>query len=517
MPETHLDLHTFKIKPRSNIAAEATREANEAKIVEKYKEKCLDIVNANNSPDVSSYDLLNVLKDWRPRFEDGFLLSTLQTLRNIDPYRNDYMGMDDPDIPNHPPYKIRTLKINLVNNNAQRLTNVYVETEDEMLKREILSLFNIQLLETDGFMVTSALEFFSDNYRDIKDSLPPAVLNAFFKKGLDWHQFRDEIKKDREVPVGESIFALAKKVIGESGSFPERKAAIMGMAEIQNGYVLSEDVTDYFLGMLEGLGVDGEAVLSSWQKNFSTFPYTREYPKYVFNNFNLMKDLENRRPGICRVLAKDFGIFNFARYPSDVLISQYDNRDKQIPYGVMIYSDADYNGAFSQQEDMLKSLFSHLNKLWYGLRIYEGSGRREIARALFSADKRYGKRHKISFAVFGGHGSPESIQFGDERVEKTGDLLTLSDIKNKHTGKLRRVFIEDPQVILIACSTGVENGIGSGISELGVDTTAPKVDTNISRIRVYSQKKGKLKIPVTYKAPDAAVQFPKVVNALKNE
>lgn len=512
MPETHLDSPTFKIRPRSNISVQIAREAGELRIAEEYKAECLDIVNANNSTTVSSYDFLQRIRAWKPRFEDGFLLSTLQALRNIDPYRNDPMGMNDPNILDHPPEKIRTFKIKLVNNNADRLASVYAQTEDRMLKREILALFNNQLIEADGFIATSALQFFFDNYGNIKDSLPPPVLNAFFSKGMDWHQFRDETKRGREIPVGESIFALAKKVIKKSESFPERRAAIMGMAEIKKGYVFSKEVTDYFVGMLEGLGVDGRAVLNSWRKNFSIFPYESEYPQYVFDNFNLMKDLESRRPGICRVLSEEFGIYNFARYPGNVLISQYDNRDKQIPYGVMIYPDADYNGGFSQQEDMLEVLSSHLSKLWYGLRIYESANKREMVRALFSADKRYGKRHKISFAAFGGHGSSDSIQFGDETIGKTDDLLTLSDVKNKHAGKLRRVFIEDPKIILISCSTGVENGIGRKISELDVDVTAPKIDTNISRIRVFRQRKGKLKIPVTYTNLDAAVHFPRTSN-----
>lgn len=225
--------------------------------------------------------------------------------------------------------------------------------------------------------------------------------------------------------------------------------------------------------------------------------------EFIFGeNMRAIYTLESLRPGIASSLRTEFGIADFSRYPIDLLVWQFDNKDNpDIPYGILINPQADHNGAFYQDKFFLNTVFSELQGLGYGLRVYEAGKVRDIPRLFVRADERYGLKNKISFAIIGGHGEKNSIQLG---IGIGGDInleyqLGRANTKiGRHLSSLKNYFIKNPSIILHSCSTGIDAGIGHEISALGGRVIAPDEDTYDIKVHVKKDKEGNLEFIAEY-------------------
>ncbi len=302
----------------------------------------------------------------------------------------------------------------------------------------------------------------------------------------------------------------------------ERTAAQAG--RIINGiHDLVPEETDYFLNLvLESAMVNRNQMVRDWEQSHTEAPRLA-----LFNNLESVIRLEAARPGIVRVLHDRFGISDFARYPDNILIQQYEERDDlNRPYGVVLYPRADNSGAFYQDKEVFDKLAEQLNGR-YSLRIYEAGSRLEVAKRFALANRTYGGNHKISFAVLGGHGTADSIQFGATDLSQAlegldqaqnlenvfENLKTLKDRLNR--GKitsndfpgspnqissriLTEFFEENPTIILVSCSTGKVAGIAQTMSNLGAELIAPDADTNVRSITTSFDENNKPHFEVEY-------------------
>lgn len=211
----------------------------------------------------------------------------------------------------------------------------------------------------------------------------------------------------------------------------------------------------------------------------------------------MIEALEKENPGIILTLNREFGIFDFGRYPAELLRRQYESRnDASVPYGVIFYPQADHNSAFYRQKEIFDKLFRRLAGR-YELRVCEGSGKLDMIRLFHRLDRKYGAKHKISFVVVGGHGTKETIQFGGQSEAHT---LKLADFLDKrHPIRERRIFFEpSPTIILNSCSTGIEGGIGQQLADvLGATVIAPDNSSAIQEI-IVEFPEGKPRFDVTH-------------------
>lgn len=261
--------------------------------------------------------------------------------------------------------------------------------------------------------------------------------------------------------------------------------------------------------------------------------------KYFDRVANLVSiiSLEQARPGICRLLGEEYNLRHFYRYPSEVLIRQYDaHGSSKLPYGVVLYPDWDHNGAFARNS-IFEKLSDDLSNLGYAMRIFECKSTIDVARALIKANRWYGARHRISFAVIGGHGESDRIRFGRNQklrvartttwedyidpmhpaqlrfLERHGssslpptnlfppanlyndflDCLRSEDLQGQGAKKAFTFFESHPTIILESCSTGAEKGIGQALSQLGgAEVIAPDTPTATRGISVTKGEDGRL-------------------------
>ncbi len=254
-----------------------------------------------------------------------------------------------------------------------------------------------------------------------------------------------------------------------------------------------------------------------------------------WSNLEAISELETKKLGAAKKLYEDYGIANFGRYEQDMLLRQIDIADKDPRYGIVIYPEADYNGAFFQNGKQLYDASLQLRTGGFETRIVEAGSQRELARRLLRLHKKYSPAgNKFSFAIVGGHGSPNSIALGNdkpldpppfpdpkksqEEYEKeldvwrksistdtgrfvTDDLLEGEGIQRA----LQEWFEESAPKVLVSCSTGAEGGIAEQASaQSSGEVTAPKIPTNVKKIDVSFDTNGKPVFSVEYFAGTAA-------------
>lgn len=238
--------------------------------------------------------------------------------------------------------------------------------------------------------------------------------------------------------------------------------------------------------------LDPEITLTSWKASIGG----REDAAIELNIATVIK-LEQERPGISSALSRDFGIYNFGRYPKEMLIAQYDAREKtDLPYGTVIYPYSDHSTAFYNDGKVFQQLFDQV-KDRYAVRIFEVKSPLEMVSALNASRKKFGK---ISFAIIGGHGSPHSVAFGG-RFE-TRRKLSQNQVAKKGASALSLAFVDNPSIVMSSCSTGQLGGIGEEISKLGARVVGPEESANLENITVKLSA-GRIQLDATYVDPDS--------------
>ena len=257
---------------------------------------------------------------------------------------------------------------------------------------------------------------------------------------------------------------------------------------------LNKNIRSQFLTILEGHGLDGEEILRSWLQTGK--PGERK----LLENMGAVLRLEKRKPGVTKVLFDEFNIRNFGRYPVEALLSQAEELDdRTTPYGMLIYPLADWNQAFFEDVGTIGHLYRQLLQLGYNLRISESENKLDLVHSLNRARKRFGP---MQFAVIGGHGDRDHIEFG--RNDRGN--LSVEDFSTKGARATSLAFVDDPTIVLISCSTGQKGGVAKQISQLGGEVIAPDQTTGINMIEVSKSKIGRLVFNVIYQE-EAAVKF----------
>lgn len=260
-------------------------------------------------------------------------------------------------------------------------------------------------------------------------------------------------------------------------------------------------------------GIDGEKAVTAWG-NGNISLLMDSFPK----NLLYLWEIEQKKPGIANILQKEFGINNFARYPQELLIRQYEQKDikDNLPYGVVIYPQSDYNGAFFQKSRLLEKLSGQLEGK-YRLRVWEVESVLALVGALNKSRHRYGP---VSFAIIGGHGSSEKIEFGRSVKEDPIGLLGSAAVstksvldQKKHIARnsafsVRSAFIKNPTIILSSCSTGQLGGIGQEISRVaGAKVIAPPEPISTRDINAEISPDGIINFEVEYDKQEVSPQI----------
>ncbi|MCL4390493.1 MAG: hypothetical protein M1484_00235 [Patescibacteria group bacterium] len=214
----------------------------------------------------------------------------------------------------------------------------------------------------------------------------------------------------------------------------------------------------------------------------------------ISENFRQIEELENQKPGICSFLHDKFGVSHFYRYPTEMLVKQFQEYEKNDkPYGVIMAAKADWNGAFYQGEHSLESMLKGLEGHYY-LRVYECDSPYELTKNLIKSDKKYGEQHKISFLVAMGHGTSDAITLGEAF---NSGRITQEQVGGPTANSAKKFFVDHPTFLLDSCSTGAEGGFAQTLSRnLNARVRAPIIPAGLNDVIVTLDEDGVDLIPV---------------------
>ncbi len=219
----------------------------------------------------------------------------------------------------------------------------------------------------------------------------------------------------------------------------------------------------------------------------------KEIALYKF--FEACSSLEKSTPGSVKRLFKDYGIREFYRYPEEMLLSQLQEEKVDRPYGVIMFPYADNAeeiAAFDNERTEFKALFESV-KAHHGVKIFEVASSRDVARHLLHLGKAY--EHKIDFAILGGHGAPDNIEFSQF------GSLTSEHLAGPGHRRAKDFFSKDATLILDSCSTGQAGGIAERMRDsLGIMVIAPNDVAGTASVSVV-ERDGKLDFTVAYQSP----------------
>ncbi len=237
--------------------------------------------------------------------------------------------------------------------------------------------------------------------------------------------------------------------------FSEKKWGGIYNACASDSPYLAAQAMSLFETYVEGYGLPLNDFKHLWGFDYSGATYD------VFgmmSNMEMVEALETERPGIVKVLFEDFGIKEFMRYPKEVLIRQFDLRGKNVPYGLVAFTNEDHNKAFDYNPALIQSVFEQTKNENLNMRIIEFMSQYELVKRLAYLEKSYGKNYKISYLILGAHGSSNSFQ-----VSSRSDIRK-TDFDSNIAERIKGYFAPHPEVAMASCSTGTEGGIGQKIS-----------------------------------------------------
>lgn len=406
----------------------------------------------------------------------------------------------------------------IVSDNFDQFKSAYMETSTHDLKSRIYSAFVDQVIQAP-FDSDRELEFCLKHFTDVtpmddtQDNaqiVDSGMVLKILTGGLAGQRFYS-LNFERS-QLWELAFEKTKHLIEAGPS----EIDLIGKVDLIHALVrtystygthrgtqgLHLKAREYLDGRIGEWGLNAESLFKAWSESYTS----HEYGEYFHvSNIIAMMELEKLRPGICKTLYDEFRIADFERYPQEALVAQYDNRDKDMPYGVLVAAREDHNGSLSSGNDRIRrKLYTDLTALGYGLRIYEDDGR-YVLKSLQAAASRYGDKNKISFVLIHQHGSEDAIGEDSRAVTKVHVRRALEHADNRRIREVRDYFVENPTLILASCSTAP---IGEIFKEFGFNVIAPQIPTSLRKLDVAkSDTTGELKFVGEYSDKDAAVHF----------
>ncbi len=258
---------------------------------------------------------------------------------------------------------------------------------------------------------------------------------------------------------------------------------------------------------LDLAGLDGKTVIGEWGLASRKSEERRYGPSHQYayeSNMRALYALKEVAPEAPAALHADFGITHFGCYTTETLKKQYQERESQDPYGVVIFPYADHNGAFMAYAQEIAKMQNELSAHGYRLRIIEAEGKIGIGKTLLRLDSQYASGsggNKIDFGIIGGHGTISSILFGEGR--SPNQQIHMADLSGDGiTRAAAQIFEKDARIILISCGTGMDGGIAQAMKErFGWTVIAPPEPVAARNIQV-SFETGRPMFDIEYFDPE---------------
>lgn len=243
---------------------------------------------------------------------------------------------------------------------------------------------------------------------------------------------------------------------------------ILRACGMKNAPEIYEKSTRYLNSLLGRFGLNMQNISESWFRQEGEI-----HPSNILEHIDRMNKLEDVRPGAVKALHSEFGLTLFKKYPLETLINQYDQKDSDFPYGIYVTTLEDSDRALTVEQRFLN--YKSLSESGNLLRFVEFKSTFSLLKRLALLNNRYGEKNKIGFAILNAHGSKDSIVVGGKQSRE----IESKDLDDDNMKMLGSLFAEHPNILLLSCDTGKEEGIAQTLSGIpGAKVIAPNVPIN---------------------------------------
>lgn len=251
---------------------------------------------------------------------------------------------------------------------------------------------------------------------------------------------------------------------------------------------------EYLSELLKKYQLDIFRVLPIWRDNVGS--EQQDIEGYIYSNLSVLRKLMAFAPNAPSYLQKQYGIFNFGRYPVEVLKQMYDEakNPRSRDYVLALYPRADWNGSFYENQKNLRIFSNQLSTHGYTLKIIECGNLEDIIVRTATLKNQFGQ---ASGALIAGHGSIKTIQLDKYHHVGAQELFQKREGKIIRWG-IRRMFKGKPSFVFISCSVGKYRAIGQKISQnYDIRVIACNTDTSIESLSAHVDA-GQLVLDATY-------------------
>lgn len=283
-------------------------------------------------------------------------------------------------------------------------------------------------------------------------------------EATEWDEMTHEQKLMAHYGMG-----VAQVLAAQTGNKSSRKdtfVAIGGMADsnpyAQQSLVQLMDRRDGPDVILQSLGLPAEAFKLAWNHGYGQGKQGVGWTsaEYRIECIRRMLALEASAPGSCKVLYRQFGIRNFARFPMSMLQAMYEERDTPYEHRVYLLSAVGDSNGSSTRGSMPKfeQLRQRLREKGIGMTVVEVGGLREIK--VRARQARLGNWPLAAVVISDSHGAADGLDLGPQALAKPDIRSWLGELAASISRSDGVFFID-------ACSTGsYADGFAGTLSEV---------------------------------------------------
>jgi hypothetical protein len=336
---------------------------------------------------------------------------------------------------------------------------------------------------------------FSNNKLYLLDFLGPVFWSSDPQQLL-WieNEFNRYLESDQPSIYGEKEKCLAALLT----TYESRKFGIQVIVKYLSRYGYTQ--------------TDVEKLITGWRKGVSsTGSYKENFALLIKDNILKITSIEEDCSGATLWLHQNCGIRHFKRYPSQMLIEQY-QRDgsgkeattKRKRPAILMTAVDDHNGAFYELDNHIRYLHSDLSDE-LDFSIFEYSNSREAKKMLSQHRRQYGR---IGLWLLSSHG--DQFHFNRLYEASPGEKVQVKDVlRGDMTGRKKHFFTINGVVILNICSSagdtdpeGDSMNIATAFAETyNVTTIGPTAPASINRITALVGPRKRILVEVKYNYP----------------
>ena len=237
------------------------------------------------------------------------------------------------------------------------------------------------------------------------------------------------------------------------------------------------------------------------------------YFRQCLDQVAMIARLENGHPGSVRYLHENFGLRWLQRYPTEVLIDMYENRDDTTsPQFLIVTGESDWNSAFINEGsvELVASVYRQLKAIahqggpTFRVRLAEVGTNKNFV----SVGERIGAKYPpAEYMLLRSHGHPTRIATGDG----DDDDIQAADVEKKKEWftKAMSCVSESATIILDACGVGRKRGMASVLSRVYKRVIAPKgISVEMARLDISPGTDESLTIQAKYQINEKSQDVP---------